>query len=214
MTDWPAWHRDYDDPASDLSQRRRSVQSRIAGWLDQRTDVELRVISACSGDGRDLLEVLADRPGDAARVRARLVELDEELAERARWLAAHAGLPHVDVRRGDAGRTGSYQGAVPADLVLWCGVFGNLSDEDVRRTIATTRSLAAPGATVVWTRGRFRSTDGDEPADRIRGWFADEGFEELDLDAPDDATYRVGVHRLVAEPLPLGADRAIVTFQR
>jgi hypothetical protein len=214
VTDWHAWHRDYDDPGSDLSRRRRSVEARIEAWLDEHPATELQVVSACSGDGRDILEVLARRPSDAARVQARLLELDDDLADAARRTAAAHDLRHVDVRREDAGRTGSYDGAVPADLVMWCGVFGNLSEDDVRRTIATTRCLAAPGATVVWTRGCFRATDGDDPVERIRGWFATEGFEELHLDAPADATYRVGVHRLVAEPVPLGPDRTFFTFQR
>ena len=214
MTDWHAWHRDYDDPGSDLSRRRRSVQTQVESWLDARHEPVLRVISACSGDGRDLLEVLARRPRDAVRVSARLVELDAGLVDEARRTAAGHGLERVDVRRGDAGRTGSYVGAVPADLAMWCGVFGNLPDADVRRTIATTKELAAPAATVLWTRGRPTSGHGDEPVQLVRSWFAAEGFEEVHLDAPYDATYRVGVHRLVAEPVPLGADRAFFAFQR
>ena len=214
MTDWHAWHRDYDDPGSDLSRRRRSVQTQIESFLDARDEPVLRVVSACSGDGRDLLEVLARRPRDAARISARLVELDEGLVDEARRTAAGHGLARIDLRRGDAGRTGSYVGAVPADLVMWCGVFGNLSDADVRRTVTTTKQLAAPGATVLWTRGRVTAGHGDEPVQLIRGWFAAEGFEELHLDAPPEATYRVGVHRLTAAPDPLAADHAFFTFRR
>ena len=36
MTDWQAWHREYDDPESDLSRRRRSVQRQVEAWLDER----------------------------------------------------------------------------------------------------------------------------------------------------------------------------------
>jgi len=61
-TDWQAWHTTHADPDSDLSRRRRSVQRQIAQWLDDRNDDRLRVVSACAGDGRDLLEVLAARP--------------------------------------------------------------------------------------------------------------------------------------------------------
>jgi hypothetical protein len=212
-TDWQAWHASYDDPGSDLSRRRRSVQTRIEAWLDERPDEQLRVVSACSGDGRDLLEVLARRP-DADRVSALLLETDEALAAAAGGFAADHGLTRVDVRRADAGRTDSYSGAVPADLVMICGVLGNLTDEDARATVAVTRELAAPGALVLWTRGRFADRDGDEPTDLIRGWFAEDGFEEVSFDAPEDTSYRVGAHRLVAAPRPAGPNRTFFTFQR
>ena len=111
-TDWQAWHTAYDDPGSGLSRRRRSVQTRIGAWLDERAGEDLRVVSACSGDGRDLLEVLAAR-SDAERVSALLLELDEDLAGAAADFAAAHGLARVDVRRADAGRTASYRGASP-----------------------------------------------------------------------------------------------------
>lgn len=211
MTDWGEWHRQYDEPGSDLARRRQSVQSSIERFLDSRDDDELRVVSACSGDGRDLIGVLVRRP-DADRVRAaRLLEIDETLAGAARELATEHGLDQVDVRREDAGRTGSYTGAVPADLVLMCGVFGNVTDDDLRRTVAVLPRLCAPGATVVWTRGRFRSGD---LTPQIRGWFAEQGFEEVSFDAPDDTSYRVGAHRLLRDPEPLGKDETFFTFTR
>jgi hypothetical protein len=209
-TDWHDWHRAYDDPGSDLSRRLASVQAALHRWLDERDDPTLTVVSACAGDGRDLLDVLAARP-DAQRVRATLLELDAGLAARAAALASERGLDRVAVRRADAGRTSSYEGAVPADLVMMCGVLGNVVDEDVRRTVAVLPRLCAPGATVVWTRGSFRSGD---LTPTIRGWLAEEGFEEVSLDAPDDATYRVGVHRLARAPEPLGDDEVFFTFVR
>lgn len=211
MTDWRDWHREYDDPGSDLARRRRSVQTSIERFLDTRDDESLRVVSACAGDGRDLIEVLARRD-DADRVRAALLlELDEMLATAARDLAAEHRLAQVDVRQDDAGSTGSYAGSVPADLVLMCGVFGNVTDDDLRRTVAVLPRLCAPGATVVWTRGRFRSGD---LTPQIRGWFAEDGFEEVSFDAPDDTTYRVGTHRLLREPVPLGPAETFFTFAR
>jgi hypothetical protein len=209
-TDWRAWHLAYADPGSDLSRRRRSVQRQLGAWLDSRDEPSLRAVSACSGDGRDLLEVLARRP-DGRRVSARLVELDESLAAQAREYAAAHGLDGVDVRQADAGRTGSYAGAVPADLVMMCGVWGNVTDEDVRASIGVLPRLCAPGATVVWTRGRFATGD---LTPEIRGWLAEEGFVEVAFDAPSDTTYRVGVHRLDAEPRTLGPDGTFFTFVR
>lgn len=100
--------------------------------------------------------------------------------------------------RSDAGRTDSYAGAVPADLVLLCGVFGNLSDEDVQATVGVARQLCTAGGTVAWTRGRF---------DRA-------GFEEVSLDSPKHRSYRVGVHRFLGEPELLVPGRRFFTFKR
>ena len=213
-TDWVDWHRAYDDPGSDLSRRRRSVQAATRDWIARAPAGPLRIVSACAGDGRDLLEVLAEQP-DPERFSARLLETDEDLAGQAEQLARRCGLAGVDVVRADAGVTGSYAGAVPADLVMLCGVFGNLTDADARWTIETTRHLCAPGAFVVWTRGRFRGRDdGVEPTDTLSEWFAEAGFEPVSLDKPADALYRVGVHRLVAPPEPLVLGRQLFTFTR
>ena len=116
--------------------------------------------------------------------------------------------------RSDAGRTDSYVGAVPADLVLLCGVFGNLSDEDVQATVGAARQLCAAGGTVVWTRGRFVDRDPVEPTDEIRVWFDRAGFEEVSLDAPEDRSYRVGAHRFIEEPEPLVPGHRFFTFTR
>jgi hypothetical protein len=213
VTDWVDWHRQYDDPTSDLSRRRRSVQRAIRAWIAETGPGPRRVVSACSGDGRDLLEVLVDEP-EAERFSVRLLEVDEDLAARAEELARVSGLAGVDVVRADAGVTESYAGAVPADLVMLCGVFGNLSDADAQWTIESARHLCAPGAHVVWTRGRFADRDAVEPTDRLREWFAEAGFEEVSLDAPADTVYRVGAHRLVAPAEPLVLGRQLFTFVR
>ncbi|HEU5266623.1 MAG TPA: hypothetical protein VFU35_07975, partial [Jatrophihabitans sp.] len=68
MRDYLAWHEGYDDAGSGLSWRLRKVQSYITALLDSRAG-SLRAVSACAGDGRDLLGVLAGR-ADAQRVEA------------------------------------------------------------------------------------------------------------------------------------------------
>ena len=81
----------YADPDSVLSHRLRTVRSLNRRFLETRPAGEVRVLSLCSGDGRDLLGVLSEH-GTAPRVRARLVELDPALARAARASAAAAGL--------------------------------------------------------------------------------------------------------------------------
>jgi hypothetical protein len=206
VTDWSAWHAEYDDPDSYLVHRLRIVQGEIAAWLAAQPDGPLRAVAACAGEGRDLLPVLAAAP-DGKRVRARLVELDPVLAARAEDTARAAGLD-VEVVRGDAGLTDTYAGAVPAGLVLMCGVFGNIPDDDIPRTVGTLPSLCADGATVIWTRTR-RAPD-LTPA--VRRWFAEAGFAEVAWHAPEGEEFSVGVHRLTAPPRPLETGRRMFAF--
>lgn len=200
--DWHEWHRDYDDPDSPLSRRLRLVQGHIDGWLDRRPDGPLTVVSACAGQGRDLLEVLARR-SDAGRVRGRLIEGDARNVAAARAAIAEHGLTGVTVDEADAGDSAAYGLSVPADLVLMAGVFGNISDDDIRRTVAALPGLCAPDAVVIWTRSR-RHPD-LTPA--LPQWFAAAGFAEVAFDAPDDVLFTVGVHRYVGAAQPLATGR-------
>lgn len=197
MTDWRAWHQGYDDPDSALSVRLRAVQDEIRAFLASAPPGPLRVASACSGLGLDLLGALAEHPrrGD---VSGRLVELDPELAARSAQLLDAAGLDGLEVVCGDAGRTEAYAPAVPVDLLLLCGVFGNVTDEDLRTTVANASRLCAAGATVIWTRHR-RAPD---LTPTIRQWWREAGFEELSFVSPGPDSPSVGVCRLVGEPLP------------
>ena len=208
-THWQRWHAAYADESSPLSRRLRLVQDHVARWLDERPEAELTVVSACAGQGNDILGVLAGRD-DAHRVRATLLETDPVNAAAARERAAGAGLSRVAVVEADAGRLSSYAGAVPADLVLMVGVFGNITDDDVHRTVDTLPQLCAAGATVIWTRTR----EAPDLTPTLRTWLRDAGFEEEAFHAPEDVHFTVGVHRLVAEPEPLDETGLMFTFVR
>ena len=143
LRDYEEWHRHYDDPDSSLSWRLRRVQAALHAALD-RSPGPCRVLSACAGDGRDVIGVLRER-ADADRVSAVLVELHPGLAQRARETAAAAGLSGVEVRTADAGRSDAYAGAVPAEIVLLVGIFGNITDDDLWRLLAFAPQLCAPG---------------------------------------------------------------------
>ena len=98
----------------------------------------------------------------------------------------------------DASLVRSYAGVIPADLVLICGVFGNVWEGDIRATVSRMPAFCAPGGTVIWTRHR-------RPPDltpSIRSWFADAGFEEVSFAAPPGTVLSVGCHRRVG---PAGA---------
>jgi hypothetical protein len=195
--DWLEWHQDYDDESSELSGRLRSVQRAIRTHLDAHPEGPIRVISACAGQGRDLIEVLATHPA-RDRVTARLVELDPRLAETARAAAAGNGLTGIEVVEADAGASESYAGAVPADLVIFCGVFGNITPDDTQATVRALPAFCTPGATVIWTRGRHSPDIRQD----IRTWFTDSGFEELSFEAPAGVAWSVGSNRYVGPKAP------------
>src|SRR6476660_2079079 len=153
MPDWYAWHGDYTDPASGLSARLRTVQERVRAELDRLPPGPLRVVSMCAGQGHDLLGVLVDHPR-RDDVSALLVEYDPRNVAAARVAVADAGLTAVRIVEGDAGLVDAYAGYAPADLVLACGVFGNVSDADIRRTVDACRGLCRRDGAVIWTRHR------------------------------------------------------------
>jgi hypothetical protein len=217
--DWAAWHEAYDNPDTPLAQRLLAVQTRIAEALDQAAPGPLRAISICAGQGRDLIGVLREHPR-RRDVTARLVELDPRNAAAARQRAADAELTQVEVVTGDAAQTGVYAGLIPASLVLACGVFGNITDEDVARTIRCCTGLCAPGGTVVWTRVRHEP----DLIPQICDWFAAEGFALAGISepagvpesagVPEPVTHwAVGAHQFEGEPRPL-PDQKMFTFAR
>ena len=205
---WAEWHRAYDDAGSDLSARLRAVQHRVVEALDRCSGRPLRALSACAGQGRDLLGVLADHPrrGD---VRARLVELDPLNADVVRAAAGAAGMDEVEVVTGDASWTTAYEGMVPADLVLVCGVFGHVTEEDIRHTVRRLPALCAPGATVIWTRGA--SEPDLRPA--VRRWFVEGGFEETAFDTGARHGWGVGTNRMAVAPRPYAPGIRLFTFR-
>ena len=208
MRDYLAWHAQYDDPDSGLSWRLRQVQTFITEFLHSHRG-PVRVVSACAGDGRDLLGVLAGRT-DAERVQATLVEVHPALVATARAAAGAAGLTDVQVRAADAGATEAYTGAVPADLVLLVGIFGNITAADIQNTIATVPQLCAAGATVIWSR----APQGDGNV-HVRQWFADHGCTELDYaEGRSDDAVGLGRVRFTRDPVPLQPGRRLFTFVR
>ncbi len=195
-TDWVAWHHSYDDPASSLPRRLEVVRRRVSDALDLVPAARPRLLSLCAGDGRDVIPVLARR-GGSGWTSAVLVEHDEVLAGAALDAAAAAGLDALDVRRGDAGEPTTFADVVPVDVLLLCGIFGNISTAEVDGVIALAPTLVEPGGCVIWTRGR---TDPDLRP-RVRKAFRAAGFEEVAYDGEAES-YGVGLARRLDEAAP------------
>ena len=100
--------------------------------------------------------------------------------------------------------------ALPADVLLLCGIFGNVSDQDIERTARAAPALCRLGATVIWTRHR-------RPPDltpQVRAWFTQGGFEDVAFDALETTVMiGVGVCRLVRVPAARLPDERLFTFR-
>ena len=188
MSRWIDWHDAYEHAGSSLSRRLVVVKERLRTALDE-SGPSPTILSLCSGDGRDVIGALADFPKATGRVV--LVELDEILAARAVRAASIRDLDHVEVRCRDAGAVDSFRDVLPVDVLLLCGIFGNIDHAAVRDVVQNVPYLVKPGGYVIWTRG------GSAPDRRaeIRAWFVSAGITELSFDG-DPEPYGVGVNQV------------------
>lgn len=209
VKDWVAWHAAYGDPSSSLSARLRRVRLHLSDAIDRAPAGQVSLVSLCAGQGHDVIGVLPDHPR-RDDVHAVLVESDARNASLACRAAAEQGLSQIEVRRADASLVATFADVLPADVLLLCGIFGNVSDHDIKRTVAAAPALCRTGATVIWTRHR-------RPPDltpQVRAWFAESGFDEIAFDALEtSALTSVGVHRLSRAPTAKVPSHPLFTFR-
>lgn len=139
------------------------------------------------------------------------MELNPKLVEQGRATIESAGLTQqIEFVNGDATLSSSYIGAVPADVVLVCGVFGNLADEaELRRLIQNLKFFAKKDAFVIWTRGHFQ---GISYSEIVRKQFREAEFEEVDFRLTSTGNMGVGLHRYRGENLPLPKEQTLFVF--
>jgi hypothetical protein len=87
VTNWLTWHAHYEDAQSPLARRLTVVRRLIEEAVAAHGGTQLRVLSLCAGDGRDVLPVI-NQWKTRKNVGARLIELDPQLADRARAFVA------------------------------------------------------------------------------------------------------------------------------
>lgn len=194
VRDWIKWHEDYEIPGTPLSRRLDVVRSRLHEALDA-VGPGPALLSLCAGDGRDVISVLRNQPREMKRVV--LVELDQTLAESAEQAAYAAGLSFLEVRRRDAGIVSSFIDVLPVDVLMLCGIFGNVEHTRIKDVVDFVPCLVRQGGYVIWTRG------GSEPDRRpeIRRWFTEAGLLEISFaGAPEP--YGVGLCRMTRPSLP------------
>ena len=207
--DWYEWHDLYDTEPK-LQQRLEIVQGYIAYSLNASPDGAIRIVSVCAGDGRDLLGTLKNNPR-AKDISAQLVEINSNLVERGRASIESLGLAkQIEFINGDATLATNYVGAVPADIVIVCGVFGNLADEaELNRLLDNLSFLSKPGAFVIWTRGH---SNGIIYSDNVRKILSTSGFEEVNFKLTATGDMGVGLHRYLGENLAAPKEQKLFVF--
>lgn len=204
--DWYDWHQQYTDQSSALRRRLAIIQEEIRRTLPLQLDRSFSMLSICAGQGDDLIPVL-EGYSFSHRIRARFVEAEPRNIASLRRNAYLADLHHLEVVQADASYPKVYDGMIPADLILLCGVFGNISDLDIQDTISSLQQLCRTGSRVIWTRSR-RSPN---IVPTIRQWFQDSEFQEITFAAPEDALFTVGTHEFRGQRKPLSV-RKLFTF--
>ncbi len=209
LRDYVAWHNAYDRPGSRLHLRLLAVRDLLGHALDELPPGPIRVISLCAGQGHDVITV-ARRHRRGGDLTGRLVEQNPHNVRVARDAIAAAGLEGLEVVEEDAGLSDAYAGAGRADLLLICGVLGNIPDEEVERTIRFLPRLCAEGAWVIWTR----HPRPEGVVERVEGRLADAGFERRALVLPNEVLFSAGASQLVGRPQPFEPGVQLFEFRR
>jgi len=208
--DWDQWHKHYDRSAP-LQARLRLVREQIRVALNECAPGPIRVVSACAGDGRDLLAAMSDhaRRDD---VQARLLDTNGSALRRGKAMATAAGVERqAEFVDGDAGVCSSYAGIAPVDLLLVSGVLGHLRHQDVAQFIQSLPTLCRRGANVIWNR-HLVLNDGAVQAPLIRQHLFRAGFEELHHEITSGQGFAIGRARFMGDPQPLNPDQRLFEF--
>jgi hypothetical protein len=208
--DWYAWHDNY--------RRHRGLQARldlvcehIASSMTACAPGVIRVVSVCAGDGRDLIGAMIAHPR-AGDIQARLVEQDPRLVDAGQSCADLSDLgPQLKFVRGDATLFSAYRGAAPADLVLVCGVFGHVREENLAQLVRGLAVLCRPNGRVIWTRS-MKAWDGERHVALIREYFRESGFEEVRFEKASVGESAIGTYQYVGPALDFPISREMFIF--
>ena len=110
---------------------------------------------------------------------------------------------------GDAGLPAVFAHVGPVDILVLAGIFGNLTDADVRRTINAVPVLCRTGATVVWTRHR---REPDLTA-QIREWFNAAGCQSKSFVSAGAGRFAVGSETFGASNVQAKLPARLFTFR-
>ena len=208
--DWVTWHERYNTNRG-LKARLKAVCGQIENCLNACPPGQIRVVSVCCGDGRDLLTALINHPREKDVV-AYLIDQERALIESGQDSANLSGIGHqLNFIVGDATLASSYKGIVPADLVLVCGVFGHVLKEDLPKLVQSLGGMCKTGGYVIWTR-HAKAWDGEIHVPLINQLFEQTGFEPISFSVTEEGASCIGTYRYKEQPAPLAASSKLFNF--
>ena len=208
--DWKAWHTRYQTD-TELQARLEQVKAYINEALLALPAGKLNIVSICSGDGRDLIEVLPTHPRREDVV-GWLLEYNESLVHDAQQAILHHGLgmslfPCV----ADATDAKQYAGIPLAHLVVLAGVFGSVEDGEIARFLCNLQVLCAPSAYVIWTQN-ISTLEGQRRTETLQQALSRQEFSSISVVTTPQQRYHVGLHRYVGGHVSRQLDDRLFTF--
>jgi Putative methyltransferase len=199
--DWLKWHTRYNE--SPLLQARLNLaRAQIAQAVQACPHASIRLISLCAGDGRDVIDTLVTHPR-RDHTSAYLIESNPAIVAQGEGAVAQGDLlTRVQVLHADATRSSTYQAIAPADVLIVCGVFGNVRESDTGWMIEHLRCLCRRQGRVVWTRTVAQPRD-QRAAELIREQFSAAGFHEMTVQHTTPPGIVVATHVYSGDPYPL-----------
>jgi hypothetical protein len=208
--DWAKWHDNYKvSPA--LKERLSIVRKHLSKCCISLPKGSIKIISICSGDGRDLLGLMEYHPRKQD-VSALLVENNEELVDTGRKSIHEAGFEtQLKLVLSDATLFSTYDNYCPANIVLFSGVFGNVRVEETPNIIRNLRSLCNTDSYIIWTR-HCRVNNGLKHIEFIRNQFTENDFEETYYEQTADGTFIIGTNKFCGNKIDLSAETKLFDF--
>jgi hypothetical protein len=207
---WNAWYKHYHT-SPNLQTRLRIVRRQIRAAVHERPAGPVRLLSICAGDGRDVITALADHPR-RDDVQATLLDTHRDAIERGQATVARIGMEkQIRFRAADATKAVSYQGIVPADVVLVSGVLGHLLPDSVTTLIRSLPGLCRPGGELVWNR-HLTISNGCRMVPEIRRLLGKHGFQELHFEVTGPDEFACFRHRFLGESASLDPKDVLFEF--
>lgn len=206
---WASWpDRAYQNQG--YRQRLSTVQSHLAESLHGAPTGRVRILSICAGDGRDVIGVLPSHPR-RADVSAALVEQSERSIKHGQADANAAGISGVvSFLHGDATLFETYRGIAPAEIVLFCGVWGHVPARERQNVVQGLSCLCRPGGVVIWTRGIAKGMD---RLQQIEAAFEGRSWQKSRLSFTADQNWAVVTQRYCGPALEVPADGRFFSFE-
>lgn len=202
--DWHTWNDHYDNADSELSKRLNKVKEYLKNTL---LNIEIpTVLNICSGQGKDILESMVELDKDAE---VYLIDTNTNSLNAAINFAKTNNIGTITFINEDASHTSTYKKYdIPkSNIVLACGLFGHLNQEDSYGLVDFLKTQIKANGTVIWTKNIE-----NDSISNLRKYFIDNNFEEISYFGPEGSPWAVVCNKYIGEEFDLSKEYKIFNF--